>query len=206
MTSALKRFVRKTLGPHGYAFTLSDRNYKPSFVDSRLFRIVSGGFETIAQLVVGSIFANSHRLGAIKNDKTFFRFARALTQKFNLSYWSFITSGQAFNVRTTDPFWQLCVQLLMQSCDVIIVDLSLVKAGTAWEIRELDKRVLGTKCILVVSEERRAALDAVMAEHFPRETPKVHVYRKNGALADKAGFDAAFKDIFWRAEAPGARP
>jgi hypothetical protein len=199
MTSALKRFVRKTLGPQGYAFTLSDRNYKPSFVDSRLFRIISGGFETIVQLVMGSVFANSHRLGAVKNDKTFFRFARALTQKFNLSYWAFITSGQAFNVRTTDPFWQLCVQLLMHSCDAVIVDLSLVKAGTAWEIAELGSRDLGAKCLFVVSEERRAELDAVMTQHFPRGAPEVHVYRKNGALADKARFSAAFNEIFGRA-------
>jgi hypothetical protein len=203
MTSALKRFVRKSLGLRAYAFTLSDRNYKPSFVDSMLFRIVSGGFETLGQIAVGAIFANSHRLGAIKNDKTFFRFARALTQKFNLSYWSFITSGQAFNIRTTDPFWQLCVQLLMHSCDVIVVDLSLVKQGTAWEIKQLGKRTLRAKCIFVVSDERRSTLDAVMAEHFPRDAPQVHVYQKSGALSDKAAFDAAFKDIFERETARG---
>jgi hypothetical protein len=116
MTSALRRFVRKNIGPAGYAFTLSDRNYKPSFVDSLVFRILSGGFETVVQFAVGSIFANSHRIAAVKNDKSFFRLARALTQKFTLSYWSFITSGQAFNIRTTDPYWQLCIQMLMHSC------------------------------------------------------------------------------------------
>jgi len=95
MTSTLRRFVRKNIGTAGYAFTLSDRNYKPSFVDSLIFRILSGAFETVIQFTVGAISANSHRIAAVKNDKSFFCLCRALTQKFTLSYWSFITSGQA---------------------------------------------------------------------------------------------------------------
>jgi hypothetical protein len=194
MTSALRRFVRKNVGPSGYAFTLSDRNYKPSFVDSLLFRIVSGGFETLFQFAVGSIFANSHRIAAVKNDKTFFRLARALNQKFNLSYWSFITSGQAFNIRTTDPYWQLCIQLLMHSCDAVIVDLSRVKAGTAWEINELHKRDLRSRCMFVVSEDNEAELADVLAQHFSRHSaPVVYVYQRNGGLVDKQRFDAELK-------------
>jgi hypothetical protein len=38
-----------------------------------------------------------------------------------------------------------------------------------------------------------------MTQHFPRGAPEVHVYRKNGALADKARFSAAFNEIFGRA-------
>jgi hypothetical protein len=194
MTSTLRRFVRKNIGPVGYAFTLSDRNYKPSFVDSKVFRILSGAFETLIQFAVGAIFANSHRIAAINNDKTFFRLCRALTQKFNLSYWSFITGGQAFNIRTTDPFWQLCIQMLMHSCDVVIVDLSRVKAGTAWEINELHKRDLRARCMFVVSEDNKAEIGEVLAQHFSRHAPPpVYVYRRNGQLFDKPQFDAELK-------------
>lgn len=194
MTSTLRRFVRKNLGPAGYTFTLSDRNYKPSFVDSKVFRILSGGFETVFQFAVGSIFANSHRIAAVKNDKTFFRSCRALTQKFTLSYWSFITSGQAFNIRTTDAFWQLCIQMLMHSCDVVVVDLSRVKAGTAWEINELHERDLRARCMFVVSEDNKAEIGEVLAQHFSRHAPPpVYVYRRNGQLLDKPQFDAELK-------------
>lgn len=194
MTSTLRRFVRKNLGPTGYAFTLSDRNYKPSFVDSLLFRMLSGGFETLVQFAVGSIFANSHRIAAVKNDKSLFRLARALTQKFNLSYWSFITSGQAFNIRTTDPYWQICIQMLMHSCDVVIVDLSRVKAGTAWEINELHKRDLRARCMFVVSEDNQAELSEVLAQHFSQQgAPVVYVYQRDGRLRDKQRFNAELK-------------
>ena len=194
MTSTLRRFVRKNLGPGAYTFTLSDRNYKPSFVDSLLFRILSGGFETLVQFAVGSIFANSHRIAAVKNDKSFFRLARALTQKFTLSYWSFITSGQAFNIRTTDAYWQLCIQMLMHSCDVVIVDLSRVKAGTAWEINELQKRDLRVRCMFVVSEDNQAELGEVLAQHFFQHgAPLVYVYQRNGKLLDKQRFSAELK-------------
>jgi hypothetical protein len=194
MTSTLRRFVRKNVGPAGYAFTLSDRNYKPSFVDSLAFRILSGGFETVVQFAAGSIFANSHRIAAVKNDKSFFRFARALTQKFTLSYWSFITSGQAFNIRTTDPYWQLCIQMLMHSCDVVIVDLSRVKAGTAWEINELHKRDLRARCMFVVSEDHQAEISEVLAQHFSKHgAPPVYVYQRNGRLLDKQQFSAELK-------------
>ncbi len=194
MTSTLRRFVRKNVGPTGHAFTLSDRNYKPSFVDSLAFRILSGGFETLVQFAVGSVFANSHRIAAVKNDKSFFRLARALTQKFTLSYWSFITSGQAFNIRTTDPYWQLCIQLLMHSCDVVIVDLSRVKAGTAWEINELHKRDLRARCMFVVSEDNQAELGEVLGHHFFQHgAPPVYVYQRNGRLLDKQQFSAELK-------------
>jgi hypothetical protein len=194
MTSTLRRFVRKNVGPTGYAFTLSDRNYKPSFVDSLLFRILSGGFETLVQFAVGSIFANSHRIAAVKNDKSFFRLARALNQKFTLSYWAFITSGQAFNIRTTDPYWQLCIQMLMQSCDVVIVDLSRVKAGTAWEINELHRRDLRARCMFVVSEDNQAELSDVLAQHFSQQgAPAVYIYRRNGRLLDHRTFNAELK-------------
>ena len=194
MTSTLRRFVRKNVGPTAYAFTLSDRNYKPSFVDSLVFRILSGGFETVVQFAVGSIFANSHRVAAVTNDKSFFRLARALTQKFTLSYWSFITSGQAFNIRTTDPYWQLCIQMLMHSCDVVIVDLSLVKAGTAWEINELHKRDLRARCMFVVSEDNQAEMGEVLAQHFSQHgAPLVYVYQRNGRLLDKQHFSAELK-------------
>lgn len=194
MTSTLRCFVRKNVGPTAYAFTLSDRNYKPSFVDSLVFRILSGGFETLVQFAVGSIFANSHRIASVKNDKSFFRLARSLTQKFTLSYWSFITSGQAFNIRTTDPYWQLCIQMLMHSCDVVIVDLSRVKAGTAWEINELHKRDLRARCMFVVSEDNRAELGEVLAQHFSRQgAPVVYVYQHDGRLMDKKQFNAELK-------------
>ncbi len=194
MTSTLRRFVRKNVGPVGYAFTLSDRNYNPSFVDSLLFRILAGGFETLVQFAVGAIFANSHRIGAVKNDNSFVRLARALTRKFTLSYWSLITSGQAFNIRTTDPYWQLCIQMLMHSCDVVIVDLSRVKAGTAWEIGELHKRDLRARCMFVASEDNQAELGEVLAQYFSEHgAPVVYVYQRNGRLPDKQRFGAELK-------------
>jgi hypothetical protein len=84
--------------------------------------------------------------------------------------------------------------MLMHSCDVVVVDLSRVKAGTAWEIAELHNRDLRARCMFVVSEEHQAEIAEVLAQHFSqRAAPLVFVYRKNGRLLDKPQFNAELK-------------
>ena len=191
MTRALRRFVRRNLGPAGYVFTLSDRNYRPGFVDSFVFRLVSGGFENLIMLVVGSFFASSKRIGSVKTEARFWRLEKALMKLQNLAFLSFITSGQAFNIRSTDAWWQMCIRMLMHSCEIVGVDLSKVKEGTAWELDELRRRVLIDKCIFVAHEDERAHVAEMLGRHFrPEDRPFVHFYGGDGRLTEHELFAA----------------
>ena len=79
-----------------------------------------------------------------------------------------------------------------RSCsNVVIVDLSRVKAGTAWEINELHKRELRVRCMFVVSEDHQAEISEVLAQHFSQHgRPLVYVYQRDGRLLDKQQFSA----------------
>jgi hypothetical protein len=48
--------------------------------------------------------------------------------------------------------------MLMHSCEIVVVDLSWVKEGTAWELNELHQRALLTRCIFVAGESGAAEL------------------------------------------------
>ena len=131
MTRALKRFVPRHLGDSSYVFTLSDRNYRPSILLTVLVHIPIQGLDAFFTLVLGPLLRNSTRIASVRNERKFRKLQKVLLRKFRPSAWSFIHGSQAFNIRSTDAWWQMCIHMLMHSCEVILVDLSKVKEGTA---------------------------------------------------------------------------
>jgi hypothetical protein len=196
MTAVLKRFVRRNLGQKAYVFTLADRDYRPSLIDSLLFRAIGSGVEGLLKLFLSPIFAHSHRLATVTNDRTYRRLAMRLLQLQVLSFWSFISRGQAFNVRSDDNWWKMCVRMMMHSCEIIVVDLSRVKEGSAWELAELHRCRLLQKCIFVASEREKSELQQVLTLHFdPGPVPLVHVYRDNGKPVEWGVFDSYLTEL-----------
>jgi hypothetical protein len=148
------------------------------------------GFEILTTYLLGPLLRNSFCVCSVCNERKFRKLQASLLRKFRPSAWSFLSGGQAFNIRSTDAWWQLCVQLLMYSCDVIVVDLSKVKSGTEWEIEELLYRGLLHKCLFVTGDEYLADAGQIMERYFPdQEPPIVHLYRNTGKLANTKTFD-----------------
>jgi hypothetical protein len=97
--------------------------------------------------------------------------------------------GQALNVLCTASWWQATVLTLMHSSDLIVVDISSVKAGTGWEIRQLKKRGLLSRTVFIIGEEYAEGMDACLGEYFsPEERPVVVCYDFRGRLNDAPGF------------------
>jgi hypothetical protein len=196
MTRGLKRFVPRHLGTSGYVFTLSDRNYKPSVILAALVHIPVQGVDAIATIILGPLLRNSTRIASVRNERRYRKLQKFLMRKFRPSSWSFICGGQSFNIRSTDPWWQLCIHMLMHTCEAIVIDLSKVKEGTAWELNQLQSKRILNKCVFVVGENNVADVPPVLARYFPGGAwPTVHVYANNGKLADKRLFDTAFDRI-----------
>jgi hypothetical protein len=196
MTRALKRFVTGSVGIHGYVFTLSDRNYRPSIVLSIILHLPIQGIDTIATLLLGPLLRSSPRIASIRNERKYRKLQKIMLRKFRPSSWSFICGGQAFNIRTTDPWWQMCIHMLMHSCELIVVDLSKVKEGTAWELNQLDAKGILDKCLFVVGERNVGDVEPVLQRYFPGSMrPTVYVYSDKGKLADKPAYDARFSEI-----------
>jgi hypothetical protein len=196
MTSALKRFVRKNVGRAGNVFTLSDRNYKPNIFISLLWRLPLEGVDTLILIFTGPFFGSSKRIASIKRERKFRKLERHLLRKHSPSFWSFMGGNQAFNIRTSDPWWQMCIHMLMHSCEIIVIDLSKVKEGTAWELNQLHAKGILDKCVFVVGEQNVDDVEPVLQRYFPGDTrPRVFVYGDKGTLADKHAYDARLNGI-----------
>ena len=196
MTRALRRFVPKHLGPHGYVFTLSDRNYKPSLLIGALLMVPIQGFDILVAYLLGPLLRNSIRICSVRNERKFRSLQAILMRKFRPSAWSFLSGAQAFNIRATDEWWRSCIALLVHSCDVIVIDLSKVKTGTEWELDELRLRGLHHKCLFVGGEEDLANAGALLGSHFANEDPPfVYLYAKTGRLLDPRSFQEHIKSL-----------
>ena len=119
------------MGHFGVVYTLWDQNYKPNIAASYLRR---------KWRPLGHIFAvmvrDSIRVIEVSSERDFLKLGRRLMRKIRPSSATVRTGGQALNIKTSDEWWQLCIRLLMLTCEAIIVDLSRVKEGTAWELNK----------------------------------------------------------------------
>jgi hypothetical protein len=107
-----------------------------------------------------------------------------------------MSGSQAFNIRSSDDWWQMCIHMLMHSCEVILVDLSKVKEGTGWELNQLRAKNLLSKCVFIIGEEHIADIGPVLEEYFPPgHAPAVHVYSNKGQPSDRQAFDTRFDAI-----------
>jgi hypothetical protein len=195
MTAALKGVVTKHLGPAAYVYTLSDRNYKPNLLLALLERII----DSVA-VVLGPLLRPSYRITSVKDERTFFILAAFVTKKLKPSVLSLQSGNQGFNIRSTDSWWKRCIDLLMRSCDVIVMDLSRVSKGSAWEIAQLADRGLLAKSILIAQKGyeaeglaylRRMSTDGVKAPIF--------VFDENADFENSEEFETTFRQRLYDA-------
>ena len=97
---------------------------------------------------------------------------------------SFLTGAQAFNIRSTDSWWKLCIQMLLQSCEIIVVDVSKVKQGTDWELNQIRAKSLLSKSIFVVSEDAAEQAGPILERYFDAaEMPPISAFSSTAASA-----------------------
>jgi hypothetical protein len=186
MTRALKKVVKQYLAPIGYVYTLSDRNYRPS-VTMALMALI-GQFRHL----IAPILRPSLRLATVSNDTSFKDLVVSLRPGFEIGAKSAYSGGQAFNIRSTDHWWQRCIDLLLHSTEITVMDVSRVSAGSTWEIIRLARRNLLDNCIFIVQEQYQQEGAQLVKELLPgRPLPPIHVFRGNGTFLDAAAFQAA---------------
>lgn len=201
MTTPLKSFVVKYLGHFGYVYTLSDTNYKPNTLLTVLALLPVYGIE-IFILILGPLLCPSMRIATVTKESRFLSFSQFLQRRYTQSFLSFVMGGQAFNIRSTDSWWKLCILTLMHSNETIVIDISKVKEGTVWEINALKERDLLSKCIFVISEKQLNHKDVILKRFFSEDSkPEVFIYKNNGTLNNEGFFQTALKEIFTRQSA-----
>jgi hypothetical protein len=191
MTQVLRRLVPKSIGKIGHIYTLSDRNYRPN-----LFLELMGFVSGFVVALLSPFFLNSIRVGKVHSARSFHRLELFMIKQLRLSLLSFQNGGQAFNVRCSDAWWKICVLMLMHSCEVIVIDLSMVKQGTAWELNALRDTGILSKCLFIVGENQLAMAQGKVEEHFG-DTSKIPIYTYNsdGEFSKDSQFQTALKGI-----------
>jgi hypothetical protein len=177
-------------------FTISDRGYKPFLLVTVLLWLPVEGAELWALLIITPFVLSSTRIGRVTSYRKMRRIHKFLITQFRPSFRSFLSNGQAMNVKCSDRWWKHCVLALMHTSEIIVVDLSIVKSGTDWEIRELFVRHLLPKTLFVVSDAHKDSTADTLSRYFRSgEAPPVHVYNAKGEIYADSGFHSQLNSL-----------
>jgi hypothetical protein len=135
MSTPLRRFILRNLAFGAQGYTLSDQNYRPN----TLITIFSF-FSNFVSFLLSPFIRQSVRIATVTREADFHKLRKSIITTRARCARNFVCGGQLSNVRTSDEWWKLSVETLICSSDFVIVDLSLVKSGSKWEIEQLRRR------------------------------------------------------------------
>lgn len=198
LSEPLSRMLAQELRPYGHVATLSDKHIRRD-----MFGWVAGAILSLsnpiafAWFVLGLPIRFVWRLfdrsamgpAVVLNARDYRNLARRLRDRIGLNAQVALVSKEAFMVRTSDAWWRMTAQLLMESSDAILVDLSHVTAGTAWELDVIQQENAISRCVFVALwgklEEAEATLRARGID------AAVHHYAPDGEIQRRPAFRAA---------------
>jgi hypothetical protein len=198
LSEPLSRMLAQELRPYGHIATLSDKHIRRD-----AFGWVGGAILSLSNplafawfvlgLPVRFVWRLFDRSGmgpaVVLTARDYRNLARRLRDRLGLNAQVALVSKEAFMVRTSDAWWRMTVQLLMDSSDVIVVDLSHVTAGTAWELDVIQAANVVPRCVFVALwgklEEAEAELRARGV------TAPVHHYAPDGEIQRRPAFRSA---------------
>jgi hypothetical protein len=183
--------VRKNLAFVGHTTTLSDKHVK----ESRFQFVISMIPTSPADFLVIPLFflppiRQLQRWIFVKSAGKYRFLQKRLTRRHTLNMFWINSMDKLLKVRCSDVWWKQCVDLLMYSSELILVDMSLVKVGTEWELEKIDSRDLERKTIFIVSQDAAEYAREVMHRFWPHEEapPPLYVYTKRGKLLEPEAY------------------
>jgi hypothetical protein len=191
VSKGLKRFVRRNVAFTGHVFTLADQHMKESGWRHVLESIPKSWEEVVVFVAcLVRLMDTPRRKLFIKRAYHFRVLRRRLARRYLLNtMWATSFDGIR-KIRTSDRWWQRCIDLLTVNVEVILVDLSVVKSGTRWELRKISKERLERKAIFVVQQDRLEAARGILAEHWPADhLPEIFAYDGSGIPLAKGAFE-----------------
>jgi hypothetical protein len=193
VSKALKRFIRRNVTFSGHVFTLADRHMKESLF-LHIMSFVPLSPEGFLMLFLYPWSKRSRRRIYVKRAADFRALQARLGGRRRLNiFWANSWADKIRKVRTVNRWWQRCIDLLATHCEVIIIDLTVVRSGTRWELSTLRDRGLEPKAVFIVQRGQLEPARAVLAEYWPDAIlPRIYAYDEEGR-AEK--FDA-FADDF----------
>lgn len=182
VSKPLSRVISSQIAPFGHTITLSDKFFKKS-AWSWLWDMIPRHWALIpvtpVWMVIRLFFRQFNRakwgpvwVGSVRNYR---HLAKRLRNRIPLNFIvSCSSSKEAFMVRTHDDWWQEVIKLIMNSSDVIIVDLSQVTAGTEWELERLNATQMWRRSVFISHEKTKDQAQKSIASYA--WASKVHLF------------------------------
>jgi formylglycine-generating enzyme required for sulfatase activity len=193
-----KRLIREELQPLGHVVALSDK-----YVRRSMGAWLQTQFSTAASSIPGFIWVvvkfpillllrltDRTRWGPafIATPRDF----RLLGQRLYDRMWLNLETSSlslAYLIRTTDAWWKLVIEMLLRSADVVVLDLSYVTAGTAWEIDTIGALELWERVVCIAHDQEYAQAAAALQNAFGDvPAPPILTYNSSGAFAEQKTF------------------
>ncbi len=128
----------------------------------------------------------------VRKEKHLARLAAELNNRYNLNCFSL--SDIIRKVRSTDALWQRVALFLISNTDLIIIDITVVKEGTIWEVERIVSNGLLSKCLLIAEQGKDNGLAVLMPIVGTMSRP-VFFYEKGGIVPAPKEFEAAVAEL-----------
>ncbi|HVZ98721.1 MAG TPA: hypothetical protein VG841_00235 [Caulobacterales bacterium] len=194
----LERMMAHELRPFGHVVSLSDKHIRRDTFGWLSTAILSlSNPLAAAWFVIGApirfvvrLFDRSAMGPAVVLDARDYRnLAKRLRDRVGLNLQMAFTSKEAVLVRTSDTWWRMVARLLMDSADVVVMDLSDTGAGSEWELDRLKADGADARCVFVsLWGKAETAEQALRARGFAN---RLFAYAPDGEMQQRAAFRAA---------------
>lgn len=203
---SIEKMSNANLRPYGHVFTLADKHFKRNPVWSFISSFWASPFTLMVRCITVPIgfvrrFWDRSRDGPILiwNANDFRHFARRFEDRGGLNLEMARTQRKTIMVRTSDAWWQHVVELIMHACDVVVIDMTDVAAGTIWELRKIPAEDVGERVVFTCREDRVDEARTHLRTHgFGEAVDIVQVYDRRGRFKDKVGFRDAMRQAMLR--------
>lgn len=216
ISRALKRFNRRYLAYRGFTFTLADKHLRNSLI-AYLVENIPTDFGSLATVIYRPLFRRLQRRVSIRRPRDLSILRLRLRSRWRLTnFWcSWLGLRDRINkFHSRDELWKNCIDILLDDCQVIVLDMSHAGEGTLWEVQELFRRGYGCKTVIIVrdddEEERtaRVALErALTLNGMPWQNLTLYRYRPDdGRLVSPERFGEAYASAISSPQQPSAPP
>ena len=216
VSRALKRFNCRYLAYRGFTFTLADKHLRNSLV-AYLVENIPTDFGSLATVIYRPLFRRLQRRVSIRRPRDLSILRLRLRSRWRLTnFWcSWLGLRDRINkFHSRDELWKDCIDMLLDDCQVIVLDMSHAGEGTLWEVQELFRRGYGYKTVIIVRDDdeeehtARVALERALALHgMPSQSLTLYRYRSDdGRLVSPERFGEAYASAVSSPQQPSAPP
>lgn len=176
VNDALVRLVQRHVGFLGFTYTLADADVVAHEMQHRVLGAIPG---------VNVL--TPRRFGA-RTRGELMQLTASLDETMRRTWGWLFSRRRLFVVPASDTFWRDAVQLLIESADVVLVEVSETAPGVVWEFEQLRRSAAGAGVVFLARPDRRENAQRSVDHFFHRRADQLFTYDERGALTDERGF------------------